>query len=87
MIVVEFLIFLTVETNYKIGDLVCQKGTGNYPRMKVMAINNDGLYRCFGTNHRLNRKKVIDKFFKEDELEFWINHSGVITLRDKSTFR
>ena len=76
-----------METKYKVGDWVCQKASNNYPKLKVMAITSDDMYRCCGTNYRPPRKKVIDKLFREEELVPWQNQSGVIILRDKSTFR
>ena len=76
-----------METKYKIGDWVCQKESDNYPKLKIMDIMSDGKYRCYGTNHRPPRKKIIDKLFREEELVPWIDHSGVLILRDKSTFR
>jgi hypothetical protein len=47
----------------------------------------DGKYRCYGTNYRPTRKKIIDKLFREEELAPWIDHSDAVILRDKSTFR
>ncbi|WP_439699047.1 hypothetical protein ACFGVS_13660 [Mucilaginibacter sp. AW1-7] len=76
-----------METKYKIGDWVCQKESDNYPKLEVIAITPDGKYRCNGTNYRLPRKKVIDKLFIGEELVPWIDHSGPVILRDKSTFR
>jgi len=73
---------------FQIDDKVCVIGSGNYPRMVIKAIAEDGSYRCVGTNYRLSGKaRFIDRFFKEEELEAWENHAGVIYLRDKSTFR
>ena len=76
-----------METKYKIGVWVCQKESDNYPKLKVVQITPEDKYRCNGTNYRLPRKKVIDKLFLEEEIAPWIDHSGVIILRDKSTFR
>jgi len=75
-----------METKFKVNDWVCEQGTDNYPKMKVMAITADGLYRCYGVSYR-PRKKTIDKNFKEDELVAWHNPAGIVVLRDKSTFR
>jgi hypothetical protein len=76
-----------MENKFKLDDNVCLIGSENYPRMEVKGIVGDS-YRCVGTNYRLIAKKQkIDKLFKESELEPWINHSGPIYLRSKSTLR
>jgi uncharacterized protein YodC (DUF2158 family) len=73
---------------FKLNDKVCLVGSGNYPKMEIMAVAENGIYRCAGTNHRLtSKKKHIDQYFKEEELEYWVDHSEVIYLRDKNTFR
>jgi uncharacterized protein YodC (DUF2158 family) len=76
-----------METKHKVGDWVCQKESNNYPKLKVMSITQGGQYHCYGINYRPPRKKVIDKLFLEDELVPWIDQSGVIILRAKSTYR